>query len=174
METPKKRQIMRYNDSEISLIKNTFADEDILKELRKQFLQMPSTLKLAPDSLKVLRKTLLPEIEGDAPVHQIVDLWLTLNIKERTPEDALLVIKARKMLMDYFKQEFSILEGKKARKIRFSKLTDIVDDADEMVINITARNEIVSHLEQQLAQLQVLAVQDTQKLVDEMLKNSAK
>jgi hypothetical protein len=176
METqPKKKQVMRYDEQEISLIKNTFKEEEMLKEIRKQFLQFPSTLTLSPDAIKVLKKTLLPVIEPDAPMWQVTDMWLSLNIRERSPEDALLIIKARKLLMDYYEQEFEVLEGnKKARKIKLEDLVEVTDDANDMLIRLTARNEIVTHLEQQLAQLSVLAIQDTQKLVDDMLKNSAK
>jgi hypothetical protein len=176
METqPKKKQVMRYSEEEISLIKNTFKEEEMLKEIRKQFLQFPSALTLSPDAIKVLKKTLLPVIEPDAPMWQVTDMWLSLNIRERSPEDALLIIKARKLLMDYYEQEFEVLEGKKKeRKIKLEDLVEVTDDANDMLIRLTARNEIVTHLEQQLAQLSVLAIQDTQKLVDDMLKNSAK
>lgn len=174
MDKPKKR-LMRYTDAEISLIKSTFKDDDVLKEVRKQFWQKEANLNVGEDGIALLRKTLLPELDANAPLHQVIDLWLTLSLKDKVPHDALNIIKARELLVKYFEQEFGILVGaKKTRKIKLADLTEVIDDPDQMIVNLVARNEIITHIEQQIGQLSILANQDTQKLIDDMLKNSAK
>lgn len=87
------KQQMRYTDDELLLIKNTFKGNERL--------------------LKLLRKTFLPEYDPYAPIGQVVDLWMTLDVRSLTPEGA--------------------------------------------YIRLIARNELISHVEQQLQQLTVLA-----------------
>jgi hypothetical protein len=45
------------------------------------------TLKNQPDVMSILRKAFLPEIDGDAPFHQVIDLWLTVEIKGKEAGD---------------------------------------------------------------------------------------
>ena len=80
---------MRFNDKELSLIKNTFAENDeLLKLLRKVFLQVELTeadvKALKPISsndavLTLLHKIYAPEIELEAPFGQVIDLWLSVD-----------------------------------------------------------------------------------------------
>ena len=84
---------MRFTEDELELIRNTFKGNDKL--------------------LKLMRKVFLPEIDPDAPLGQIIDLWMTVPVKEMKPEDAL--------------------------------------------VNILARNQLISHIERQLIQLDILA-----------------
>lgn len=89
-------QQMRFTGDELALIKSVFKDEKVLK---------------------VLRKVFLPEIDPNAPLGQVIDLWMTIDVRSLDPDQAL--------------------------------------------IKMIARNELISHLEQQLMQLKVLANQDT-------------
>lgn len=103
----------RFTDEELSIIRALFKDNE--------------------KGLKVLRKVFLPTYDFDAPLNQVIDLWMTLNFQNMSPE--------------------------------------------EKVINLTARNQVITHLEQQLTQLQFLAneeeeSEDAKKLKEE--KNSTK
>lgn len=171
------KQEMRYSDAELSLIKNTFKDKDVLKTLRKAFLQKDVDTKLfsSPEVLALIYKTFLPVLDGDAPIHQVVDLWLTLKVKEMPFEHAYPLIKARKILVDYFTQEIGIISGEvKDREIILSELESITDDKAQTFINLCARNEIITHIEQQIGQLNVLAHNDMVDLLKAMEKNSTK
>jgi hypothetical protein len=170
------KQEMRYSDAELSLIKNTFKDKDVLKSLRKAFLQKESTEQFATkEVLDVIKKTFLPEVDGDAPIHQVVDLWLTLKFKEMPVDHAYPIIKARKILVDYFAQEIEQLSGAdKTRGIKLSDLETITDDIDETFINFVARNEIITHIEQQISQLHILANNSMEDLLKAIEKNSTK
>jgi len=83
--------------------------------------------------LKVLRKVFLPQYEYDAPLGQVIDLWMTLNFQNMSPE--------------------------------------------EKIVNLTARNQVITHVEQQLSQLQFLAnekEETAEEKANRLAKNSSK
>lgn len=84
---------MRFTDDEIAIAKATFKGNDRL--------------------LKLLRKVFLPEYDPNAPLGQVIDLWMTLDVTNKHP--------------------------------------------DEVRTNILARNQLITHIEQQLMQLKFLA-----------------
>lgn len=166
VEKQSKKQTMRFSDVEQRIIKNTFADrDDILIALRKHFIQKELTdnekallkASFTPEVLTVLRKTFLPEIIGDLPLNQEIDLLLTLQLTDKTPEDAYPHILAREMVMEYINDRLSDLEGNiTIDKIRFKDLTKGAE-AQAKYVNLVARNTIFTHVEQQLNQLNILA-----------------
>ena len=165
----KKRQTMRFTDAELSLIKNTFAENDeLLKAMRKVFLQMPldvidkSLLAVfaSTDLMAVVRKAWLPTLDPDAPFHQLIDLLITVDIKEKTPEEARPHIDARLLVIDYLEQQLQVLStlDEEATPIRFASLADVrTANDDEMYVKLTARNTIIGHNEMQLDQMRILA-----------------
>jgi len=175
----KKKQTMRYSDAELSLIKNTFAEnEDLLKALRKVFLQIPldeldksaiiGNIHGKTEVLKVLRKCYLPTIEADAPVQQIIDLWMTIDIKDKTPEGAWPFIIARENLINYLEQQLLFLETlDDTGEIRFSEMVGTRGkDEDSAFIALVTRNLIIGHSEQQIQQLNILAGQKSESVED--------
>lgn len=70
-----KGQQMRISEQEISLLKNTFGKNDTL--------------------LKLLRKVFLPELDPDLPIGQMIDLWMTVDIKDKDPIEAKIQMMAR-------------------------------------------------------------------------------
>lgn len=162
---------MRITDAELGLIKATFADNEVLlKIIRKVFLQ----IKLTQDEsliftssvinhdavMELLRKMILPTVDGDAPIHQVVDLWLTVNIREKTPDQSYSEIVARDILIKYLEQQFKEIEGEKPKKGRMN-LADFVDIGTKSPLEVhsglLARNTIINHIEQQISQIQILA-----------------
>ena len=159
---------MRYTDSELAIIKNTFADnEEALMAIRKVFLQLPldpidksfiDSIKDKKDLLAVLQKTFLPKLDGNAPIHQTIDLWMTIDLKDKTPDMLALEVKARGNLIDYLEQCLDVLAGKqKGGGIVFSSLTDFNKNPEQIYIDLLMRNTLIGHTEMQLNQLLVLA-----------------
>lgn len=70
---------MRFSKEELALIKSTF--------------------KGNTDLLKLMRKVFLPELDPTAPLGQIIDLWMTVPVKEMSPEQAQINILARNSLI---------------------------------------------------------------------------
>lgn len=183
-----KTKQMRFSDSELSLIKNTFSDnEPILKAIRKVFLQIPlseSEEKIIKEVssnknlVALLRKTFLPEIDGDAPLHQVIDLWMTLEIKDKDVDTVYHSAIARQKLITYLDETMETLAGKKVKdKIDFNSLTDISKDPLSVYVNLIVRNTILAHTEMQLNQLSVLAgtkEETVEETKERLFKNSAK
>ena len=166
----KKKQTMRYSDAELSLCKNTFADnEDLYKAIRKVFLQMPldeidkqslrAHVSGKPDVMKLIRKSYLPELDPDAPIHQIIDLWMTVEVKDKSPEAAYPFLVARETLIAYLEQQLEVLETLEDKGvIRLSEMVGTKGKNEtEAYIDLVVRNTVISHNEQQLNQLNVLA-----------------
>ena len=97
----KKKQIMRYSDEEMQVIKVFSENDELAKAIRKLMLQMPlSALDLSvlqvcksKELMAVVKKTFLPTLDGNAPIHQVVDLWITLKIDDKHPDYAIHHIK---------------------------------------------------------------------------------
>jgi hypothetical protein len=168
------KEQLRYDEREMSLIKNTFGNLDLLKALRKVFLQMPlpvldqSLLKMnvKKDTLAIIRKVFLPTLEPDAPLHNEIDLWMTIKIDDKLPDDAMAHIYARKKVIDYLEQQLLVLEKNKKEEIKFDDFIKLPKDgvftsyeALEVYSSIFARNTLIFHIEQQLMQLYLLATQ---------------
>ena len=83
---------MRFSNEELDMIRGTFADNEPL--------------------LKLLRKVFLPEIDPNAPIGQLIDLWMTVDIKDKSAEDAITNLRARNELISFVDQrllELSIM-----------------------------------------------------------------
>jgi hypothetical protein len=185
-----KKQVMRYTDAELEIIKNTFVDNDeLLKAIRKFMLQLPMTkadksllksIQDKPEVLKVIRKSYLPTIDGDAPLNQIVDLWMTVEIKDKTPRDASLLIKARGYLINYLEQQLGELEGGEKGKLsvdEFKNFTAYNCDEDELYCQLIFRNTMISHSEMQMNMFQILAgwkEESVEQTKERLARNSAK
>ena len=95
---------MRITDADISMLKNTFADNTEL--------------------LKLLRKIFLPEITADAPIGQNLDLWMTLKLEDMTPEQAMVKILARNTVIQHVESclgQIKILAGQKSESVEQTK-----------------------------------------------------
>lgn len=168
-EPQKKKQKMRYGDSELGIIKSTFSENPaILLALRKVFLQA----KLTKEDLEVLkpirenkavqslvRKTYLPELELDAPIGQMIDLWLTVDNKDKSPMESTLALKVRARLMELINAGLARLETDKTdateKVIEFKP--DFELDDENLYVEWMARNGVITHTEFQLSQLSFLA-----------------
>lgn len=179
---------LRYTDQELELISNTFADnEPLLYAIRRHFLQgklkegdKSELKKLTDDIFKVLRKTLLPEIDTESPLSQAVDMWSSINTKDQDPDFTYLHMKARKLMIDFLNQQFRQLEGEPERKDNIMLEHMVFSDdktPEEAYVQMHARNNIVSHIDFQLQQLQVLAGQkaeDAETIKKRLAQNSNK
>ena len=106
------KQEMRFSKDEIDILKSAFKGNDKL--------------------VKLLRKVFLPEYDHEAPLGQVVDLWMSVPVEGLSPEEA--------------------------------------------IIKLTARNQLIMHIEQQLLQIDALAngeILSPEELAKRAAKNSA-
>jgi len=160
-----KRTIMPngiYTDDELMLLKSVFAENiPLVKIIRKVMLgldieefeesQWKATFFENKPLKKLIRKMFLPTIDGDAPINQVVDLWLTVDISNKLPEEAASIVTARGLIIDYLDERLDVLLGDKADS---KKLIDFdVKDMDDL----RARRDIVMHIENMLNTINSLA-----------------
>jgi hypothetical protein len=190
MAEQQKKQTMRFTDKELSLIKNTFAEnDDALKIIRKTMLQLPLTeaeeiarisiFKHSPELSEILRKCYLPELTDDVPFSQLIDLWMTVNIKEMSPEMASMHLNARYIVIEYIKDQLKVLNGEISKpNLRLAELLPQIGSEDrKMYVNLLARNTIVEHTEQQILMLMALAGmknETVEETMERLRKNSNK
>ncbi len=168
----KQKQTMRFNDSELQLIKNTFADnDDLIRAIRKVFLQMPIdpvdqqalTGYKGKEIKALIRKVFLPELDPNAPAHQLLDLWMTLSVKDKTPDGLLPEILAREKLIAYIDQQLHDFDEPGMSAIQFVELTQFDGKSPiECFVDLTVRNTLIAHVEMMLTQLTTLAGQKTE------------
>jgi len=72
---------MRINPEEMAIIKSTFKNNEAL--------------------LKLMRKMFLPELDPQAPMAQMVDLYRTIQTKDRDPVTVWAELTARNMVIDH-------------------------------------------------------------------------
>lgn len=160
MKEQKARKI-RYTDEEMGVIKNTFSDnhEAYTHAIRNLFYQgnltqddksIISMIKNNEVLRRVMRKSFLPEIDIDAPLHQIIDLWMTVELKDKDDRTARININSRKKLIEYIDQQLNSITGGK-ETIRFDSFLNMkAKTTDAMLVGIFTRNILLSHVEQQL------------------------
>lgn len=178
-----KNQILLFSDAELSLIKNTFADEageEVLYLLRDALLQFPMTVDekkrlkgvMNSEVYRIVRKRLLPQIDKESIMGNSGDLWqsLTNDLKSKTVDDMAPLFKSKELEIKYLEQQFDYLmdvERDFVPEIVLDDLKKISDVRAEMhlwYINTTARNFIIGYVEANLLMLKSLAGQKSESL----------
>lgn len=164
---------LRYSDLELSLIKNTFADnEELLALFRKYLLDgelteeeqgLLNSLTGNEAVVNLLEKAVNPQLDRLAPPFQAVDLFSNLDFTPTPKEHAVDIFKGRALAVKYLTQRFDALRGKKVDLIKFDSLIEPTEDTTETFVNILARNFLLSHIDSQLfGQLMVIAGEKTE------------
>jgi len=172
----------RFTKDEIALVKLTFKNNlKLLRAIRKVFLQIELTEEedimirktIKGDVHAILSKLFLPQIDGDAPIKEVLDLMMTIDLVSRIPEDAKWHMRARKKLIRYLEQSLYLLEGKISEdKIIFETLAELTDDDTEDYINMITRNTILNHVETILEKISITA--NAEDKTDEEVKEQNK
>lgn len=180
---PDKDQIFIYNKDELSLIKNTFAENDtLLYTIRKVFLQFPLTdvekglIKQAvtPEVYALLKKRILPEIGPEFPLGQIPSILTTLtqDIRQKSVEDMQPQLEAKKLEIDYLEQQFAVLKDLDApQPIKLSDLTKMD------FVSLTAYLFLLGYIDPSLLMIKSLAGdknETPEQQVARLKKDSAK
>ena len=165
-----------FNSDELSLLKNTFAENDtLLYTIRKVFLQFELTeteeglIKTAvtPEVLAVLRKRILPELSPEYPLGQIPSLMTTLtnHIQAKDANEMQPQFEAKLLEQQYLLERFTVLEwiteGKKYNEgnaIQLKKLGELVDKTpEEQYVDMTAYLFILGYVDPMLILIKAIA-----------------
>lgn len=178
-----KKQLMRFNEAELGLMKGLFADNDeLVYAIRKVMLQLDLNMGeqavingLTEEGFNLIKKLFLPEMDGDSPITQLADLRIGLDIKSLSPDGAWPMIKAKEIEIDYIKQQLEVLRGRGEVKIKLSDLGDLSGlktQREQIYIKFTAWNFLVSFVDGMINQLKILSGMKTET-VEETLKRLA-
>jgi hypothetical protein len=176
-------QKMRFSKEELELMKGLFSDnEELVFAIRKVMLQLDLNLGeqavlngLTDEGFAVIKKLFLPEFDGDSPITQLADLRIGLDIKSLSPDGAWPMIKAKELEIDYIKQQLEQLRDRGEVKIKLSDLGDLSGNKptrEQVYINFTAWNFLVSFVDGMINQLKILSGLKTES-VEETLKRLA-
>lgn len=192
MSEQKKQNIRRVSDEMINAFKSVFAENfELVIAIRKSLLQLTLTdfdksliannLHSNDNLYRIVSDVFNPQLRGDEPLNQVVDLWATIDTKNENSEFVGLQISSRATVIKYIQEQLDVLFNKSSEQtIVLSSLlpTENKDSSIEDVhAKLYARNEILKHIETQLTQLYLLAgmkgetIEQTQK---RLMSNSTK
>lgn len=166
---PDKNQLFMFSADELSLIKNTFSDNDtLLYTIRKGFLQFPLTdverglltTSLTPGVLRVLRKRILPELSPEYPLGQLPSLLTTLtnDLKSKPLDDMALQFEAKQIELDYLEQQFKALTEATEETILLKALGEMKGKSDtQRFVDLTAYLFLLGYIDPMLNFMKVLA-----------------
>jgi hypothetical protein len=177
------KQKMRFSDSEFQVLKYFSDNEDPLYAIRKSLLQFELNDEeqklidsLIPELLAMLKKILVLEIDPAAPLFSEQDFFKEVNFQEPDLAKIALEIASRMIEEEYMTQQFEELSGKKNRKIIFKSLLPNRDkERDQMIVELSARNMIMRHINFQLNTIRTLAGQPNEtveQLKERLLRDS--
>ena len=185
-----------FNSEELSVIKNTFAEnEQLLYTVRKLFLQFELTdeeiahLKSAitPAVVEVLKKRILPDLSPEYPLGQIPSMMTTLTeqLKSRDASEMAAHFEAKILEDRYLRQQFAELErvisdGKKSElpPIVLTELGDLEGkDAHEQFVDMTAYLFLLGYIDPMFILIRSIAG-DKEETIEQqkqrMTRNSSK
>ena len=180
---PKNDTTILLNYSDKLFIKGVFANKlDLLLLLRKSLLrgemnasEKNSFSNFSKELVAILRKQFLPTINFENPAAQLIDLWATAHIRDKSVDDAWLEMEARRILIDYLEERFVFLEGKGEGKIYLVDLEyNRIESKEKSFINLLARNTIINHIDVNMGILWSVANQPEEKKEDIEEKNKRK
>lgn len=164
-------QVFIYSDDELSLIKNTFGDNDtLLYTVRKVFLQFPLTdvekglikQAITPEVWAVLKKRILPEISDDFPIGQLPSLLTTLTeqLKVRSVEEMGPLFAAKKLEITYLEQQFAVLQDitqEVSQPLKLKDLGSFQADAQWTFVHFQAYLFLLGYIDPMLNFIRALA-----------------
>jgi hypothetical protein len=183
---PDKDQVFIYNEAELSLIKNTFSENDpLIYAIRKVLLQFElndgdkALLKLVnPEVLHVLKKRILPTISNEFPLGQLPSLMVTLtnDLKVKEVDQMALQFEAKKIEIEYLEQQFKVLAGEDTEEtIKLAELGNLRGTEDEQFVNMTAYLFLLGYIDTTLIMIKTIAgkKEETLSQLNERMKRDS-
>jgi len=178
----KDKKQMRYSDEELNLLKSMFADnEDLAYTVRKAMFfgglndAEIATLKAnfgTKEAMALMSKSFYPQIESTDPLQQVVDLWMTVDLKEKTGDDVKIVLKARQQLIERVEKALQAIAEPSAEPLHAIAF-NLTGDTETDQINLVARNVFINHVAMVLNSAVLLAGTKTET-VEETVKRIQK
>ena len=173
-----------YSDQQMSLIKNTFTDKDLLQAIRKAMYgvdlldkDLKALNAVNADVLTVIKRALKPTIDLELPLGKMVDLMMTVDFKEKSLEEMERNVEIRQSLLALLDRGIARIVNKTA-----TGTNDIVDfhggDVGKAyIIRLSARNGLIAHVDLMLNSLFLIATtpeETPEESKKKAVKNSSK
>jgi len=169
---PEKDQYFIYSEAELSLIRNTFAENDeLLYAIRNVLLQFPLSdgqkailsSQMNENILNVLKKRLLPTLAGDFPLGQLPSLLTTLteDLKVLNAKEMQDKFESKQLEIMYLTQRFEVLEtGAELEEcIGLEDMANIFDLEEDTYVNISAYLFLLGYIDPMLGMIKNIAGQ---------------
>lgn len=185
MDTTKEKT-SRFDDAEYGIMKSLFKDTDeLLYLIRKIFLfggLSENEVKQAEvfkkdDVFNVLKKVFIPEIIETDPYNNVMDTWLTLDLKDKMPEEIEVNIQARQRTNKMMDEAVDRLKNPPTEKITVLEFIVEQHEDDENHTALLARNNFISGVSYQLSNLKIMSKKqnDTnEEILKKLKKNSSR
>jgi len=186
MENKTQERTSRFNEAEYGLLKTLFRDSDeLLYLIRKIFFfggLTEAEIKQAEifkkeEVFNVLKKTFIPEISETDPYNQVIDTWMTLDLKDKLADEIGVQINARSRTNTMMEDAVNRLKNPSTEKVSVLAFTPVDGDDEENHTALVARNNFISGTSYQLANLKMMSKKDektSEELKEEQRKNSSK
>lgn len=170
---PEKDQYFIFSEAELSLIKNTFSDNDeLLYAIRNVLLQFPlsdgqkATLSvgLNENVISILRKRIIPKLESTFPLGQLPSILTTLTQELKVKDVAEMApqFKAKQLEIAYLEQQFARLEGvaEQAGDISLERMGELYGkNEEEQFVDMTAYLFLLGYIDPMLGMIKNIAGQ---------------
>jgi hypothetical protein len=169
---------LMYNEEEISLIKETFAENDaLLQILRKLFYGLELTegeKKIVKDTFKkdqvveVLRRKVYGTFNLNTPIGHVSDFWMGVEqqIFGASRDTIYQSIESKKLIKTMFEKGFKLLQNPDGERVKLD--AEPVIEADPLGIKMIARNLYLKAIETALFTVKTIAGKKEEKLEDTM------
>src|SRR3990167_10322914 len=158
----------RYTNEELGIFKVFFKDNDALLMVIRKFLlggaltedekKIYATFKENKELVLAVKKEFLPQIDPNAPLFQLVDLFYTIDVKNLVVEGAYYQMQMTEKLCEYLGQKFSEITDGIPSVLTLASLTyDKSKGSIQAYIDLGARNLILTYLDTHFFQLGELA-----------------
>lgn len=152
---------------EHKVIKLVFQNkEHLLILLRKMFLgfELSNEEKIAAQEIlnnkelmQIIERRLNPKVTGDEHVYNVNDLWLQLSLREKTKEDAILLMHIVRSVEQFIEKAVAHLKGSDDfYHIDDLRYNEERDDFSNLVA-VSARNIVLSSVESTIHAFQTIA-----------------
>lgn len=168
----------KYDDNDLALISSLFLDNlDLLMSLKKHFFQGNLTAKEIItldefvknyESVELIKKVFLPQINGDEFFGMSNDIWNSIHITDYDLESNYLKMEIIQLEVDYLEQQLRELVNRNiSQKIKLENLIFKRNKKPrEAFIELMARKELIRQIDFNLHDLIALSVQFKPKTIE--------
>lgn len=122
-----------------------------------------------------MRKMILPEVSGEIPLGQTIDLWLSVEIKDKDEEEVKSVLESRARLIVNLEKTLQLLSQPSLESVNINIYPDDIKNYSR--VDVLVRNSFITSVEHALMQIYILSgmkEETVEQMKERLKKNSSK